>query len=173
MRNTKQQIRKLTLLSVLTAAALILSYAESVLPPLFPSVPGIKVGLPNIVIIFVLYRMDVRSAVSVSLVRICIAALLFGSPISFVYSLAGAFLSLTVMALLKKLNILSTVGVSVAGGILHNMGQILAAMLLLQTVQIGYYFIILAITGTVSGLFIGLCGAFMIARFPINKEIFS
>lgn len=173
MRNTKQQIRKLTLLSVLTAAALILSYAESVLPPLFPSVPGIKVGLPNIVIIFVLYRMDVRSAVSVSLVRICIAALLFGSPLSFVYSLAGAFLSLTVMALLKKLNILSTVGVSVAGGILHNMGQILAAMLLLQTVQIGYYFIILAITGTVSGLFIGLCGAFMIARFPINKEIFS
>lgn len=173
MRNTKQQIRKLTLLSVLTAAALILSYAESVLPPLFPSVPGIKVGLPNIIIIFVLYRMDVRSAVSVSLVRICIAALLFGSPLSFVYSLAGAFLSLTVMALLKKLNILSTVGVSVAGGILHNMGQILAAMLLLQTVQIGYYFIILAITGTVSGLFIGLCGAFMIARFPINKEIFS
>lgn len=173
MRNTKQQIRKLTLLSVLTAAALILSYAESVLPPIFPTVPGIRVGLPNIVIIFVLYRMDVRSAISVSLVRIVIAALLFGSPISFVYSLAGAFLSLTVMALLKKLNILSTVGVSVAGGILHNMGQILAAMLLLQTVQIGYYFLILAITGTVSGLFIGLCGAFMIARFPINKEIFS
>ena len=173
MRNTKQQTRKLTLLSVLTAAALILSYAESVLPPLFPSVPGIKVGLPNIVIIFVLDRMDVRSAISVSLVRICIAALLFGSPLSFVYSLAGAFLSLTVMALLKKLNILSTVGVSVAGGILHNMGQILAAMLLLQTVQIGYYFLILAMTGTISGLFIGLCGAFMIARFPINKEIFS
>jgi heptaprenyl diphosphate synthase len=173
MRNTKQQIRKLTLLSVLTAAALILSYAESVLPPLFPSIPGIKVGLPNIVIIFVLYRMDVRSAISVSLVRICIAALLFGSPLSFVYSLAGAFLSLTVMALLKKLNILSTVGVSIAGGILHNMGQILAAMLLLQTVQIGYYFLILAMTGTISGLFIGLCGAFMIARFPINKEIFS
>lgn len=173
MRNTKQQIRKLTLLSVLTAAALILSYAESVLPPLFPSVPGIKVGLPNIVIIFVLYRMDVRSAISVSLVRICIAALLFGSPLSFVYSLAGAFLSLTVMALLKKLNILSTVGVSIAGGIFHNMGQILAAMLLLQTVQIGYYFLILAMTGTISGLFIGLCGAFMIARFPINKEIFS
>ena len=173
MRNTKQQIRKLTLLSVLTAAALILSYAESVLPPLFPSVPGIKVGLPNIVIIFALYRMDVRSAISVSLVRICIAALLFGCPLSFVYSLAGAFLSLTVMALLKKLNILSTVGVSIAGGILHNMGQILAAMLLLQTVQIGYYFLILAMTGTISGLFIGLCGAFMIARFPINKEIFS
>ena len=173
MRNTKQQIRKLTLLSVLTAAALILSYAESVLPPIFPTVPGIRVGLPNIVIIFVLYRMDVRSAISVSLVRIVIASLLFGSPVSFIYSLAGAFLSLTVMALLKKMNILSTVGVSVAGGIFHNLGQILAAMLLLQTVQIGYYFLILAITGTISGLFIGLCGAFMIARFPIDKEIFS
>lgn len=173
MRNTKQQIRKLTLLSVLTAAALILSYAESVLPPIFPTVPGIRVGLPNIVIIFVLYRMDIRSAISVSLVRIVIASLLFGSPVSFIYSLAGAFLSLTVMALLKKMNILSTVGVSVAGGIFHNLGQILAAMLLLQTVQIGYYFLILAITGTISGLFIGLCGAFMIARFPIDKEIFS
>ena len=77
------------------------------------------------------------------------------------------------MAILKKTDLLSTVGVSVAGGIFHNLGQILAAMLLLQTVQIGYYFLILAITGTISGLFIGFCGAFMIARFPIDKEIFS
>ena len=166
MRNTKKQIRRLTLQSVLTAAALILSYAESVLPPIFPTVPGMKVGLPNIVVIFILYRMGSPSAIAVSLVRISLAALLFGSPVSFVYSLAGALFSITAMALFKKSNILSAVGVSVAGGIFHNIGQILAAMLLLGTSKIGYYLIILAVTGTLSGLFIGLCGALMISRFP-------
>ena len=166
MRNTKKQIRRLTLQSVLTAAALILSYTESVLPPIFPAVPGIKVGLPNTVAIFVLYRMGIPSAIAVSLVRISLAALLFGSPVSFVYSLAGALFSITAMALFKKSNILSAVGVSVAGGIFHNIGQILAAMLLLGTSKIGYYLIILAVTGTLSGLFIGLCGALMISRFP-------
>lgn len=166
MRNTKKQIWRLTLLSVLTAAALILSYAESVLPPIFPAIPGMKVGLPNIIVIFILYRMGVSSATAVSLVRISLSALLFGNPVSFVYSLAGALFSITAMALLKKANILSAVGVSVAGGIFHNIGQILAAMLLLGTAKIGYYLFILAVTGTLSGLFIGLCGALMISRFP-------
>lgn len=166
MRNTNKQIHKLTLLSILTAAALILSYVEAVLPPIFASVPGIKIGLPNIIIIFILYRMGVSSAISVALVRITLSSLLFGNPISFLYSLAGALLSIAVMILLKKMNFLSSVGVSVAGGIFHNVGQILAAMLLLKTVQIGYYMIVLAVTGTLSGLFIGLCGAFVIYRFP-------
>ena len=165
MRNTNKQIHKLTLLSILTAVALILSYVEAVLPPIFASVPGIKIGLPNIIIIFVLYRMGASSAISVALVRITLSSLLFGNPISYLYSLAGALLSISVMILLKKMNFLSSVGVSVAGGIFHNVGQILAAMLLLKTVQIGYYMIVLAVTGTVSGLFIGLCGAFVINRF--------
>ncbi len=165
MRNTKEQIHKLTLLSLLTAAALILSYVEAVLPPIFASVPGIKIGLPNIIVIFILYRMGIPSAITVSLIRISISSLLFGNPISFFYSLAGAFLSIAVMAILKKTNFLSAVGVSVAGGIFHNIGQILAAMLLLQTAQIGYYMIILSVTGTVAGLFVGLCGAFLIGRF--------
>ena len=164
MRNTKKQIQNLTLLSLLTAAAMILSYVEAVLPPIFSAVPGIKVGLPNIIIIFLLYRMGVSSAVSVSLVRIVLSSLLFGNPISFIYSLTGAFLSIAVMAILKKTDFLSAVGVSAAGGIFHNIGQILAAMLLLQTAQIGYYLIVLAMTGTVAGLFVGLCGAFLINR---------
>ena len=166
MRNTKQQIQKLTLLSALTSAALILSYVESVLPPLFSSVPGIKIGLPNIIVIFVLYRMGLAQAVLVSLVRISITALLFGSPVSFVYSAAGACFSIAIMVLLKKTDILSAVGVSVCGGIFHNIGQILAAILLLGTVKIGYYLIVLAVTGTLSGLFVGLCGAFVLSRFP-------
>ena len=165
MRNTKKQIQNLTLLSLLTAAAMILSYVEAVLPPIFSAVPGIKVGLPNIIIIFLLYRMGISSAISVSLVRIVLVSLLFGNPISFIYSLAGAALSITLMAILKKLDFLSVVGVSAAGGISHNLGQILMAMLLLETAEIGYYMIVLAVTGTVSGLFIGLCGAFLIKRF--------
>jgi heptaprenyl diphosphate synthase len=166
MRNTKKQIRKLTVLGVLTAAALILSYAESVLPPIFPAVPGIKVGLPNVVIIFVLYRMGIPSAVSVSLARIAVSALLFGSPISFLYSLSGALLSITVMSLLKKTRAFSYIGVSVAGGVLHNVGQILAAMLLLQALEVGYYMTVLAVTGTLAGFFVGLCAAYLIHRLP-------
>lgn len=166
MRNTKEQIRKLTALGVLTAAALILSYAESVLPPVFSAVPGIKVGLPNVVIIFVLYRMGISSAASVSLLRIAVSALLFGSPISFLYSLSGALLSLAVMVILKKTRVFSYVGVSVAGGVFHNLGQILAAMLLLQTSAIGYYMTVLAVTGTLAGLFVGLCAAYLIHRLP-------
>ena len=165
MRNTKKQIHKLTLISLLTAASLILSYVEAVLPPIVTAVPGIKLGLPNIVVIFVLYRMGISSAATVSLIRIVLSSLLFGNPISFVYSLAGAFLSIAVMAVLRKMNFLSAVGVSVAGGIFHNVGQILAAMLLLHTAQIGYYLIVLAVTGTVAGFFVGICGAFLIGRF--------
>lgn len=163
--HNRKNIHKLTLLSILTSLALILSYVEAVLPPIFSAVPGIKLGFPNILIIFILYRMGIREAFAVSFVRLVLSALLFGNPITFIYSFAGAFLSLTVMAILKKTDLLSTVGVSIAGGILHNLGQILVAMVLLGTAEIGYYMIVLAFTGTLAGFFIGLCGAFLIRRF--------
>ena len=84
------------------------------------------------------------------------------------YSLAGGFLSLLVMTLLRKLNFLSTVGVSVAGGVFHNVGQILMAMLLMGTAELGYYLVVLAVTGTVSGIFVGLCGSFAVRRVQIR-----
>jgi heptaprenyl diphosphate synthase len=164
MRNNREQIKKLSLLSLLTAAAMILSYVEAVLPPVFASVPGIKMGLPNIIVIFILYRMGAVSAIAVSFVRIFLTALLFGSPMSFIYSLAGAVFSLAVMMILKKADFLSAIGVSVAGGVFHNLGQILMAMLLLETAAIGYYMIVLAVTGTIAGIFVGLCGAFLMQR---------
>ena len=156
--------RKLAYLGLCTAVALILAYVEVLLPPLYTAVPGIKLGLPNIAIIFVLYRYGVRYAAAVSFVRIAVVALLFGNPMTFVYSLAGAALSLLVMSLLRRLDFLSIVGVSVAGGVFHNVGQILMAMLLLGTAELGYYLIVLAITGTVSGIFVGLCGALAVKR---------
>lgn len=163
MKHTK----KIALLGLCTSVALILAYAESLLPPLFSAVPGIKMGLPNVVIIFLLYRMGVLNAAAVSFVRVLAVALLFGNPMTFAYSLAGAALSLLGMALLKKIDFLSTVGVSVAGGVLHNVGQILMAMFLLRTAELGYYLIVLAITGTLSGILIGLCGALAIKRIKL------
>ena len=156
--------RKLAYLGLCTAVALILAYVEVLLPPLHTAVPGIKLGLPNIAILFVLYRYGMRYAAAVSFVRMAVVALLFGNPMTFVYSLAGAALSLLVMALLRRLDFLSVVGVSVAGGVFHNVGQILMAMLLLGTAELGYYLIVLAITGTISGIFVGLCGALAVKR---------
>ena len=168
MRNTnRKNIHKLALLSILTSAALILSYVEAVLPPIVSAVPGIKLGFPNILIIYILYRMGLWEAVAVSFVRIVLVSMLFGTPLSFVYSVAGAFLSLTIMAILKKTDLLSTVCVSVSGAVFHNLGQILMAMLLLGTADIGYYMVILAVTGTIAGVFIGLCGALMIKRLNV------
>ena len=158
--------KKLAFLGLCTSVALIFAYLESLLPPLFAAVPGIKLGLPNIAIIFILYRFGVKDAAAVSFVRMVAVALLFGNPMTFAYSMAGATLSLLAMALLRKWNGFSMVGVSVAGGVLHNVGQILMAMLLLQTAGLGYYLIVLAVTGTVSGIFVGLCGSFAVKRIP-------
>ena len=158
--------KKLAVLGLCTAVALVLAYVEALLPPIFTAVPGIKIGLPNIIIVFVLYRFGLREAAAVSLIRMVAVSFMFGNMMALVYSLAGAFLSMAVMAVFKKLNFLSVVGVSVAGGVFHNVGQILTAMLLLGTAELGYYLIVLAITGTVSGIFVGLCGAIIVKRIP-------
>ena len=169
MKKNKLNIKRLTFLGLCASLALLMSYVEFLLPPLFAAVPGIKLGLPNIVIIFVLYRFGLREAAVVSFIRLAVSSLLFGTIVTFAYGLAGAVLSLTVMTILKKLDFLSTVGVSIAGGVTHNLGQILVAMFLLNTPQIAYYLIVLAITGTISGLFIGLCGALVIKRVPLKN----
>ena len=170
MRSNRSKIRTLTQLSMCVSVALLLSYVEVLIPPIYSAIPGIKMGLPNVAIIFVLYRFGVREAAAVSLVRLAVVAMLFGNPMTFIYSLAGAALSLLGMALLRRTNLFSTVGVSVAGGVLHNLGQILVAMLLLSTAEIGYYMIVLAVTGTVSGALVGLCGAFAVARVPVGSK---
>ncbi len=151
---------------ICVALALIFAYIEVLIPPLFPSLPGIKMGLPNIIIVFLLYRKGPVFAGVVSLVRILLVSMLFGNMMAFMYSLAGGILSLTVMIILSKLNILSPVGVSVAGGVTHNVGQIIVAVLLLDTVQLGYYLVVLTVTGTIAGIFIGLCGSFLVKRIP-------
>lgn len=170
MKNGKQNVQRLVLLGLCAAVAMLLSYVEAVLPPLPAAIPGIKMGLPNVAILFVLYRFGLRDAALVSAVRLVAVAMLFGSAMTFLYSLAGAVLSLAVMTLLKRTGLLSMIGVSVAGGVFHNAGQILVAMVLLNTAEIGYYMIVLAVTGTVSGILVGLCGALVLKRFSKLSE---
>ena len=169
MSKRQKKTRKIAFLGLFTAIAMILSYVEAVSPVLISAIPGIKMGLPNVAIIFVLYRFGAKEAALVSAVRVIAVSLLFGNPTTFIYSIAGAMLSIVVMIVLKKLNFLSAVGVSVAGGVFHNVGQILVAMLLLGTTELAYYMIALAVSGTVSGILIGLCAALMIKKIPMYK----
>ena len=148
--------------------ALILSYVESRIPA-FVAIPGVKVGLANIAVIFVLYKLGTKAAIVISLVRVVIVSMLFGSPVSLIYSLTGAIFSLTVMILLKKLTPLKEVTVSVSGGIMHNVGQIVAASFLLETNVVVYYLPFLILSGTIAGIVIGAAAALLIKRVKIKK----
>ncbi len=169
MKNNSQKIRKLTFLGLVTAVAILLSYVEVLIPPIFAAVPGIKLGLPNIAVIYMLYTCGLREAAAVSFVRIAVVSMLFGNAMIFLYSLAGACLSLAVMELLKRFAPISMAAVSIAGAISHNIGQIIVAVLVLKTVEIAYYTVILTLTGTVSGLFVGLAGILMVIRLPPKR----
>lgn len=140
-----------------------MSYIESLFPLSF-AIPGIKMGLANIVIIFVLYKMSTLDAIIVSITRIFLVSLLFGNVMTLAYSISGAVLSLLFMVMLKSTEKFSTIGVSVTGAIMHNIGQILMAMLLLETQQIIYYLPALLISGIVTGILIGTVSAIVIKR---------
>ena len=161
--------KNIALLGLCAALAMILSYLESLIPLSF-AVPGIKLGLANIAIIFVLYKLGAKEAILVSLIRIVWMAILFGNAVTLAYSVAGAILSLTAMILLKRSERFSTIGVSVVGGILHNTGQILVAMLIMDTAQIIYYLPILCISGIAAGAAVGIVSAILIKRVPVGKE---
>lgn len=159
-----KKTKNIALLGMFTAVALIFAYVEALLPPVLPAVPGIKMGLPNIVIIFLLYRKGPLAAACVSLIRIFLVSLLFGNVVSMLYSLAGGVLSLLVMIILRHLKFMSEVGVSVGGAVMHNVGQILMAMFLLETSELSYYLVVLTVTGVVSGIIIGLIGNLLIQK---------
>ena len=152
------------MLGLTIALAMIMSYIEALVPLSF-AVPGIKMGLANIVIIFVLYKIGTKEAILVSLIRVILVSLLFSNVMAMAYSIAGAVLSLSVMWLLKKTDKFSFVGVSIAGGIMHNVGQIIMAVILLGTEQIALYLPVLIITGTATGVVIGIVSGLVVNRF--------
>ncbi|MBE6733396.1 MAG: Gx transporter family protein [Ruminococcaceae bacterium] len=163
--------KKVTFIGVMTAFALVLAYVELLLPPIFATLPAIKIGLPNMAVLFLLYKFSFKEAALCSAVRIIMVALLFGNAVSLLYSLAGGLLSLVVMVLLKKSNLFSAVGVSVAGAVSHNLGQIIAAILILETVEIGYYIPVLIVSGTVAGVAVGLLSS-LVLKYLSNKNFY-
>lgn len=148
---------------VFTALALIFSYIETLIPTQF-GVPGIKLGLANLIIVIVLYRTGWREALLLSVVRVVLAGFIFGNLFSIVYSLAGGILSLAVMALLKKTERFSVIGISIAGGVCHNIGQMIIAMVVVETYQVGYYLPVLLIAGVITGAVIGAVAGEVLKR---------
>lgn len=146
--------KKITEFGLLLAVSLILSYLESLLPVMI-AVPGVKLGLANVVTMLILYRSDIKITFFFMTLRVVIAGFLFSGISGIIYSFVGGIFCIAVMSLLKKCSLFSTLGVSMAGAVFHNLGQIVIAFLVMENAHIFYYFPVLCLTGTVSGFLIG------------------
>ena len=158
-------MRKIAIRSLLVALAMVLSYVESQMP-VEAFVPGMKLGLTNLVVMVALYRLNEKEAIMINIIRIFLVGFTFGNMFSIAYSLAGGMLSGIVMIALKKTQKVSMTTVSVAGGVAHNVGQILVAMVVLETTAIVYYLLILWIAGVFAGIVIGVLSAEVTKRLP-------
>ncbi len=167
MMNSKA--KKVAFYGMFVALAFVFSYIE-VLIPFSIGVPGVKLGLANIVVLTALYAMGVKESFVISCIRIVLVGFTFGNMFSILYSLAGGLLSWLVMCICKKVKAFSVVGVSIAGGITHNIGQIVVAAIVLQTKSIGFYLPVLLISGTITGLLIGILGVWLL---KVQMRIFN
>lgn len=154
---------KVAMFGVFTALALIFSYVEAMIPINF-GIPGVKLGLANLIVVIMLYKGDWKDALFIAVARIVLSGFIFGNLFSILYSLAGGLLSLLVMILLKKTNVFSIAGVSIGGGAAHNVGQLLVAMFVVQTYQVGYYLPVLLIAGVLTGALIGIVALEVVKR---------
>lgn len=155
---------------VFTALALIFSYVESLIP-IQLGIPGVKLGLANLIIVIALYKMRLSEVFLLSIVRILLSGFLFGNYFSILYSLAGGLLSLAVMALLKKTGDFSVMGISMAGGVFHNVGQLVVAMMVVETFSVGYYLPVLLVAGLMTGFLIGVAAGEMLKRL-VNIQFY-
>ncbi len=162
---SRTKTQKLTISALLASLALIFSYIEAILP-VNPGIPGVKLGIANLVIIISLYYIGPKYAFTINIVRILIAGLLFNGLFGALYALSGAIVSFIVMLLLKKTNLFSTVGVSIAGGVSHNFGQLIVAAFLISTAKIFVYFPVLIFSGLISGAIIGVLAHLILRRLP-------
>jgi heptaprenyl diphosphate synthase len=159
--------KTMAVMSSLIAVAMILSFIESRIPVFIP-IPGIKLGLANVATVFALYALGRKYAVCVTLIRVLLTSLLFGNFSSLIFSLLGGIFALVAMIVIKHFNLFSSIGVSVLGGIFHNIGQIIAAFIVLRT-NLTLYFVPLLISGTVTGVLIGVIAGLLVER--IKKYI--
>ena len=154
---------KVAYFGVYMALALIFSYVES-LVPISLGIPGVKLGLANLIGIITLYKMGIREAYVISIVRVILAGFIFGNMFGIIYSLAGGLLSLTVMMLLKLTDWFSIIGISMAGGVFHNVGQLNVAGIVVQTPSVIYYLPALLLAGLITGCIIGVISKEMLKR---------
>ena len=147
--------KKIPYYGLFAALAILMGYVEMLIPVPVP-IPGVKLGLANVIIIIMMYFMDTKSAFFVSLIRVLLSGLLFAGFAGLLYSLAGAMCSFAVMALLKKTGKYSIVGVSLAGGVFHNVGQVAVAAMAVENVKMMYYLPFLLVSGVATGILIGI-----------------
>ena len=159
--------RKTAYLGLFAAVAIIFGYVESLIP-VFAGIPGVKIGLANLAVLFILDRYSWREAALVSVVRILVIGFMFGNLFSIVYSLAGAALSLTVMNFLKKHSDFSLIGISVAGGVTHNIGQLIVAMIVVSNISLMVDAPALLVAGVLAGSAIGVLVKEVLGRVPLN-----
>lgn len=157
--------RRVAVSALFASLALIFSYIEAILPAA-PGIPGIKLGIANLVVIIAMYRLSPGYAVTINLIRIFLAGFMFNGLYGAVYSLCGCLVSFAVMYLLYKSGRFSVIGVSMGGGVAHNLGQLCIAALLVSSPEVFYYLPVLIISGTISGILIGWLGAILIERLP-------
>ncbi len=154
---------RIVLYGMMIALAFVFSYLEHLIP-LNIGIPGIKLGLGNLVVLIALYTLGTGGAFVIAVVRIVLTGLTFGGLFSMLYSLAGGLLSFVVMALLSRSGRLHIAGVSICGGVMHNIGQLAVAMLVLETVNVWFYLPVLLISGAVTGVVIGIVGGLLVER---------
>lgn len=157
--------KTIALAGVLTTLGLALSYLESLIP-LPVGIPGVKLGLANLVVLIALNQLGTKTALVVSLLRIALASLLFGTAVSAAYALSGGLLSFLIMWALLRSGKFSTAGVSLAGGAAHNLGQLAAAAVVLGTVRVVAYLPALLLCGVTAGALNGVCAAAVLHRLP-------
>lgn len=167
-RSYALRTKNLALSAILAALAMILSYVEAMVPMPVP-IPGIKLGLANLVILLAIYRLGFKYALAINCIRIFVTGLLFTGVFGILYSLAGGLLSLLVMYLLYRTEIFSMVGVSMAGGVAHNLGQLLTACLIMSNIRLMSYFAVLLFAGMGSGILMGIVAWLVCQRLPHLK----
>lgn len=154
---------KVAYFGVFTALALIFSYIETLIP-IHLGIPGVKLGLANLIIVITLYKMGTKEAYILSVVRIILAGFIFANMFSILYSMAGGLLSLTVMVFLKRIDKFSVMGISMAGGVFHNIGQLIMAAIVLESLSVTYYLPVLLVSGVLTGFLIGFIANEMLKR---------
>lgn len=158
--------RMTALCGVFIALAMVLSYLESLVPISF-AIPGIKLGLANIVTIIALVKLGLKPALIISIGRVLLSGLLFGNPATIMYSMAGALLSITVMFIVRKFKLLAITGTSVCGAVAHNIGQLIVAAIIIENTKIFYYVAVLSISGIITGILIGILAGFIVKNIHL------